>query len=560
MEPEIIGPEPDKGLNRLSEEYDNLRAALEWAHESAEFELALRLTAVLWRFWMGCQYLDEGRQWLEAATYLLKAGHAARDVYANEEAVQFYSLSLEALAGDETDPRTWQARDALADVYATIGRYDDALAQCTSVLSAPGATPEVACRAHRKRGSVLEKQGHYDAALAALDQALAIVRSGARNLAPLALPLINADVALVRKRRGEYDLAIAACEEGLRALRKDPHTRDNELIEARLHSELGGTYGMRGDYSRAQEHFERSLRAPEEIDDLPGMIISHNNLGYLWQLQSEYEQAITHYRVAEELARKINLRYMLVFAINNAAYALISMGAYAEAEARCVTALALAREMNDQHNIAQIHNTLGIVFYHKGAYEQALAAYDEALRINQALGSAYQEGNTLMNTALTLIAQGRFTQAAEAGERALARAEALQAQRLKVEAHNALAEAALLRGDVAAASSHAEQARQLSYAIGSKHDRGIAHRLLGQIAAATAQPFAADFEESIALFEAIKDRFELGRTWVAYGLALADHGNPIAAHTYLKQAQDAFVAIGAHGELQRLVPIIESSV
>ena len=114
--------------------------------------------------------------------------------------------------GDDADPRVWEASDALGDVYATIGRYDDALAQHGAILAAPRLLPDVACRAHRKRGSVLEKQAHYDAALDALEQAKAIVRSGATGISPLAVPLISADIALVRKRRGEYDLAIAACE------------------------------------------------------------------------------------------------------------------------------------------------------------------------------------------------------------------------------------------------------------------------------------------------------------------------------------------------------------
>jgi predicted ATPase/class 3 adenylate cyclase len=496
----------------------------------------------------------------KAIEYLLKAGHAARDVYANEEAIQYYCWALEALAGDEADPRTWEARDALGEVYATIGRYAEALAQHHAILAAPGVSADAACRAQRKRGSVLEKQGRYAEALEALDQAMALARFGTPAVSPLAIPVISADIGLVRQRRGEYDLAIAACEAGLGALERAAPTRDAQMIEARLHSTLGAIYGMRGDYTRARQHFEHSRQIRETIDDLPGVIISHNNLGYLWQLQSEYERALGHYRVAEELARKINLRYMLVFATLNSASALISLGAYEDARARCAEALTISRELNDRRNIAQIHDTLGVIAYHQGAYAQALAAYDEELRIHRELGSAYQEANTLMNMALALNAQGRLKEAAAAAGQALARAEALQSQRLKAEALNALAETALLYGDAAAATQYAGEAAALSQEIGSKHDHGVACRLLGQAAAAQGQPFAPMFEESIALFEAIKDRFELGRTYAAYGAALAAHGDKSAARAYLKQAQDAFVAIGASGELRRLAPIGERSV
>jgi tetratricopeptide (TPR) repeat protein len=290
------------------------------------------------------------------------------------------------------------------------------------------------------------------------------------------------------------------------------------------------------------------------------MIISHNNLGYLWQLQSEYERAIEHYRVAEELARKINLRYMLVFAANNAAGALISLGIYSEAEARCIEALALSQEMKDRQNIAQIRTTLGFVFYLKGEYERSLESYHEALRINRTLGSAYQEANTLMNIALALTAQERFANAIEIAGEVLQSAESLHAERLKVEALNALSEAAFGQHNLLQCLAYAQEAASLSDKIGSKHDSGIARRLLGQAAAAQGQPFAADFAAAMQLFEAIKDRFELARTWAAYGAALLRQGDKIAARAYLKQAENTFKTIGANGELRRLAPIVERSM
>ncbi|HJZ46169.1 MAG TPA: tetratricopeptide repeat protein, partial [Roseiflexaceae bacterium] len=496
----------------------------------------------------------------KAAEYLLKAGHAARAVYANDEAIQYYGWALEALAGDEGDPRAWEARDALGDVYATIGRYEEALAQHTAIIAAPGVSADIARRAHRKRGNVLEKQGHYATALEELDRAMAIARSGVAGITPLAISLICADIGLVHKRRGEYDLAITACQEGLQAIRDDPNSFDDEKIEARLHSELGGIYGYRGDYPRAREHFEHSLRLRTEVDDLPGMTASHNNLGYLWQLQSEYERAIEHYRVAEELATKINLRHMIVFAALNTAYALISLGSYAEAETRCTLTLALAQEMKDRQNIAQIHNTLGFVYYHQGSYPQSLAAYREALEINQSLGSAHQEANTLMNMALALSASGQYGEAATAARQALERAEALHAQRLKAEALNALAEATLGANDDETAMAAASEAATLSHDIGSTYDEGIARRLLGRLAARRGEPYDVQFEQSMALFEVSKNRFELARTWAAYGTILRADRNEIAGLTYLKQAHDTFLAIGANGELQRLPPDVERSV
>jgi hypothetical protein len=65
--PQLRGPEDRKWLERLEREHDNMRAALSWALESEEAELALRLAGVLGTFWHMRSHSDEGRKWLEAA-------------------------------------------------------------------------------------------------------------------------------------------------------------------------------------------------------------------------------------------------------------------------------------------------------------------------------------------------------------------------------------------------------------------------------------------------------------------------------------------------------------
>ncbi|MDZ4717982.1 MAG: adenylate/guanylate cyclase domain-containing protein [Roseiflexaceae bacterium] len=489
----------------------------------------------------------------KAAEYLLKAGQAARDNYANEEAIQYYRWALEALA-NEADPRTWEAHDALAEVFESIGRYEEGLEQHAAIIAAPQVTTDIARRAHRKRGSIHEKQGQYALALEELGHAMTIARSGIPDLAPLALARTYCDIALVRQRLGEYDQAIAACEAGLAHMRQTGRSRWDELIEADLHSILGGIYGMRGDYPRCQYHFEHCLRAREAADNLAGVSASHSNLGYLWQLQSEYERALEHYRIADQLARKLPLPYVQMIVGTNAADALISLGRYPEAEQRCREALDLSKQMNAQHTTAQVYNTLGIVYSHQGRYAEALVAYAEAQQLNCALGSVFEEANTIFNTARVYTALGRYAEAASAALQVIERAATIQSQRLKAEGLIAQAEAAIGISDFATAANAAIEAHELAMTIGSKHDSGIAYRLLGQIAVVQRQPFIMHFEESIALLNTINYRFELARTWAEYGQALITSGNHSAGRSYLQQAREAFHTIGAHGELNRLAP------
>jgi tetratricopeptide (TPR) repeat protein len=61
----FIGPGSGAWLRRLDREHDNLRAALRWADDHGEVEIALRLPGTLGRYWMLRGYLNEGSAWLE---------------------------------------------------------------------------------------------------------------------------------------------------------------------------------------------------------------------------------------------------------------------------------------------------------------------------------------------------------------------------------------------------------------------------------------------------------------------------------------------------------------
>ena len=64
----LSGPEQAAWLTRLSEDHDNLRAALQWSHEDPDGASAeLSLASGLWRFWEIHGHLAEGSAWLDRA-------------------------------------------------------------------------------------------------------------------------------------------------------------------------------------------------------------------------------------------------------------------------------------------------------------------------------------------------------------------------------------------------------------------------------------------------------------------------------------------------------------
>jgi predicted ATPase/DNA-binding CsgD family transcriptional regulator len=64
-ERQLTGADQKNWLRRLEREQDNLRAALHWAIEHQEGELAQRMAGALQAFWLTRGYWSEGRRWLE---------------------------------------------------------------------------------------------------------------------------------------------------------------------------------------------------------------------------------------------------------------------------------------------------------------------------------------------------------------------------------------------------------------------------------------------------------------------------------------------------------------
>jgi predicted ATPase/class 3 adenylate cyclase len=63
--PQLTGSDQVRWLERLTEEHDNLRAALAWAEQASEVDTALRLGGSLWRFWQMRGHLREARERLD---------------------------------------------------------------------------------------------------------------------------------------------------------------------------------------------------------------------------------------------------------------------------------------------------------------------------------------------------------------------------------------------------------------------------------------------------------------------------------------------------------------
>ncbi|HEX3722035.1 MAG TPA: BTAD domain-containing putative transcriptional regulator, partial [Nitrolancea sp.] len=147
IDSELSGPRQADWFARLDREHDNLRAALRWAIQRSAADTALRIEAVLWRYWGIRWHSTEGLRWIQDTLALtsaartpararaaLGAGELARRILDFDASIAMLeeSLAIQRALGDASGIA--QALSFLANAAAMAGDFDRARACATEGL------------------------------------------------------------------------------------------------------------------------------------------------------------------------------------------------------------------------------------------------------------------------------------------------------------------------------------------------------------------------------------------------------------------------------------------
>jgi predicted ATPase/DNA-binding XRE family transcriptional regulator len=117
------GQGQERSFQTLETEHDNLRAVIRWSIEGGEADVALRMGAALWRFWMSEGHHSEGRSWLRQALAIEPPGPAKARIkvlwgaawlaFHQGDYMEMDELSHQLLSAAERDGDAVDARNAL---------------------------------------------------------------------------------------------------------------------------------------------------------------------------------------------------------------------------------------------------------------------------------------------------------------------------------------------------------------------------------------------------------------------------------------------------------------
>ncbi len=312
-------PKANEGVKRLSDELDNVRAALQWSIDNGSITLGLQLAGTLWHFWRVRGYIGEGRAWL--AELLVQDAEETNPDADTARLSALYGAAL--LAADQHDfagaERLIEQRMTLLRV---LGQRDD--------------------ESNLRRNMALEARavGEYQQATRLLEEMLARYRAqnnrGTLSTGGLGVALYL--LGLVMREQGEFARSEALFRECV-----DFHFEIGERTGA-----AQGLLGLsdiardQGDVALTRSTCERSLAIFREFGTQWAIGFGLNNLAQAAFLEGDLTQAFAFSEESLSLFRSLHADASLAEVLLTTGHILRAQGLFAEAQQAWTEALQLA--------------------------------------------------------------------------------------------------------------------------------------------------------------------------------------------------------------------------
>jgi predicted ATPase/class 3 adenylate cyclase len=373
-------------LARLEDENANLRAAIDWARETGQFDLLTRGATALWGFWATQGYVAEGVRVMDEALEHATAPPAR--ALLGHCALHILSGTSENLVADAEE--ALRACEELGDEYS--------LAQAWTLLG-------------RVRGSVLGSMGHGEEALR---RALEYAERGdyaAEKAEAIGWLMISAIFGPLPATEG-----IARCKHFADT------AGDDRAIRAFACVERAVLEAMVGEFDAARRLLAEGTQTIRELG-LKVWAANNAQEAYLIeQLAGTPEVAVETLRASYETLEQMGERGFLSTVAGFLAQALYARGDYEEAE-RFSRASADAAADDDVLSQVLWRTTRAKVLARRGEVAAAEALVRQALDLVEATDLLNTQGDALLDLAEVLRLAGRTGEAATVAQEAAARYE-----------------------------------------------------------------------------------------------------------------------------------------
>jgi len=211
-----------------------------------------------------------------------------------------------------------------------------------------------------------------------------------------------------------------------KAIPKD-NIETNTTLQADQHDSRGVSYYKKGNYDKALEAFNKSLKIKLATigENSPDTATSYNNIGVAWISKGEYDKAIEFHKKALKirLATIGENNPATATSYNNIGEVWRSKGEYDKAIKFHKKALKIRLATIGENNpaTATSYNNIGLAWSSKGEYDKAIEFHKKALKIRLAtIGENSPDTATSYNNiGVAWISKGEYDKAIEFHKKAL---------------------------------------------------------------------------------------------------------------------------------------------
>ena len=330
---------------------------------------------------------DEAAQ----ATLLVNLGGAHFNKGEYQDALTYYQQSYEISNRLKAQDQAAQALHDLAQTNEKLGQYDTALSQYVKALDiyrAAGDKSGIALESG-DIGTLFAVQGQFGAGLKAQQEAVNTYRqlNDRSYLMVWALAGYGHTLSAV----GREDEGQKYIEE---ALKLAPEAKNNEATVAALNY-LGDSYFYRGDYSSAQQQYNKALQLATTAKLRGPMIQTKLNLAKLDVVQGRSQSAVGALKKLKQDADSMGLKAESADASAYLGEALLAAKQANAARDELDSAVGRAEKLGLRVEQARAQYFLGVALAQSGKQTEAVPHYREAVKLLESISKEDGAGRVL---------------------------------------------------------------------------------------------------------------------------------------------------------------------
>jgi len=484
--------------------------------------------------------------------YSMIAADRAKDVYANQDAIRFYSRVLECLKDETIEDRESKEIECLnkrAEVLKLIGENERVIEDLEEVVKKAreigNKKEEANCLVAFYE--VYQHKAQYNEAVQKAEKALEIYRE--LNDSKGEASCFN-QIGSSYWCRSKYPKALEFFQKSLKIQEKiGDHTG-----EATNFNSIGIVYGETGEYSKALDFFQRSLKIRKEIGDRRGAAASLNNIGIVHDHLGDYSEALDFFQGSLKIIKKIGDRRGEALTLNNIGISTRCLGKSAKALEFHKQSLKISEEIGDRRIEAACLINIGIINHNLGKFSKALESYQWSLKIQKEIGDREGEAASLLSIGEIFTEKNAFSNAERYYNKALSIVREIKSKMLLADVYLSIVSLYLAEDNLIDAEKKLKQALAIADELGSKVIKASALSLTGRLYTKQKKWDKAKsfFKKSVSIFKQIKTTFDLAEVYYYQGLMFKESGKKTEAKKYFTKAMKIFKKLGAKAWIKKV--------